>query len=255
MKEIENFSKCAEIDQVAYKKTIDNSNFNMLTQKIVTDNYKTLIRQLYWLNLSLYRISFMAYTGNLTKNNISYISRNNILVYYPFAAFSSEICKIINNDYIYTSLLSTIARQMIEQMCVTRELESEKISDGRIIEAMMESHNMHIGGEHLNTDWLNFNNEGILKVFKTGRKYGKLAKKYNYSFLYNFYSGDIHHISTINKIFPQSIHSSNSYNEKYLETLLSLVKDALLFVNGYCNKLSENDLKIINDFDFVETKC
>ena len=84
MKEIENFSKCAEIDQVAYKKTIDNSNFNMLTQKIVTDNYKTLIRQLYWLNLSLYRISFMAYTGNLTKNNISYISRNNILVYYPF---------------------------------------------------------------------------------------------------------------------------------------------------------------------------
>lgn len=254
MKELDNFLNRKKIDQITYNKTIDNSSFNMLTQKIISKNHEELINQIYWLCLILYRISFTSYIDNLSEDSVSHLSTNNILVYYPFSIFSSEMCKIVNSKYIYTSLLSTLARQIIEQICVTKEIEAEKISNGKIVEAMMEAHNKHIGAKQLNIDWINFNNEGILKVFKTNRKYGSLAKKYNYHFLYNFYSGDIHHISTINKITPQSIWPENEYNEKYLKALLGLIKDAILFVNNYCNRLSKTDIEQLESYNFIKAQ-
>ena len=72
---------------------------------------------------------------------------------------------------------------MIEQICVVKEINCEKISTKKIVEAMIESHNVHVGSKVLEIDGLNMNNEGLLKVFSTGRKYGGLAKKYNYYFL------------------------------------------------------------------------
>ena len=254
MIEINKFLNSEKIDNMMHNRTINNKNFNMLTQKIISKDYEKIINQIYWLSLVLYRISFTSYNDNLSKDSVSYLSRNNILIYYPFSIFSSEICRIVKSEYIYTSLLSTIARQIIEQICSTKEIEAENVSNGKILEAMMESHNKHIGVNSLNIEWINFNNEGILKVFKTGRKYGNLAKKYNYHFLYNFYSGDIHHISTLNKITPQLIWKENEYNEKYLKVLLGLIKDAISFVNNYCKLLTKEDINKLNSFDFIRAQ-
>lgn len=254
MIEINKFLNGEKIDNITYNKTINNKNFNMLTQKIISKDHEKIINQIYWLSLVLYRISFTSYNNNLSNDSISYLSKENILVYYPFSIFSSEICRIVKSKYIYTSLLSTIARQIIEQICSTKEIEAENISNGKILEAMMECHNKHIGVNSLNIDWINFNNEGILKVFETSRKYGNLAKKYNYHFLYNFYSGDIHHISTLNKITPQLIWNESEYKENYLKALLGLIKDAIFFVNNYCKILTKEDINALNDFDFIKAQ-
>ena len=120
---------------------------------------------------------------------------------------------------------------------------------------MIESQNKHVGCKHAGTPNMNLNNEGILKVFSTGRTYGNLARKYNYGFLYNFYSGDIHHITSIDKIIPRGNHPNNKYNESYLKTYIGLLKDALLFVNSYCKKLTDDDLKKIAEYDFVISQC
>ena len=66
------------------------------------------------------------------------------------------------------------------------------------------------------------------------------------------YSGDIHHISTIDKIIPKAISNSDTYNKIYLLTLMSLIKDAILFVNTYSKKLTKEDLSVLNNYDFIE---
>ena len=250
MKELDNFFNSSKIDKKFYNNSINNNLFNSLTQKIDTKKYRKLINQLFWLNMVLYRISFMSYFDTIFSDNQDILKRNNILVYFPFLTFSSEICRLVNDKYIYTSLLSTLARQMIEQICVVKEINYEKISDKLIIESMIESHNKHVGAKSLNIKELNVNNEGILKVFKTNRKYGSLARKYNYYFVYNFFSGDIHHISTIDKIIPQCVSPSKEYNERYLKILIGLTKESILFVNSFCNKLSKKDIDSLNKYVF-----
>lgn len=255
MKELEKFLIAEKIDNDFYDKSVNSVNFNLLTQKINTKEYQKLINQLFWLSMTLYRISFMSYFESISSEKNGYLKRNSIIVYYPFLTFSSEICRLTNDKYIYSSLLSTIARQIIEQICVVKEVDNEKIADDIIVKAMIESHNKHVGAESLNIEGLNTNNDGILKVFNTGRKFGNLARKYNYSFLYNLYSGDIHHISTIDKIFPQVNFPSNNYNEAYLKTLIGLIKESIMFVNSFCNKLTKKDIELINKYKFVDVKC
>lgn len=254
MKELENFINRADIDKTIHNKIINNNDFNKLSQKICSDDYREIINQIYWMSMLVYRVSFTSYIDNLNINNKTVINKNNILVYHPFSSISSEMCRIVNDKYIYTSFLSVLSRQIIEQICVVKEIESEKIELDKIVEAMIESHNKHVGAQTLNIDGLNFNNEGLLKVFNTSRKYGNLAKKYSYHFLYNLFSGDIHHLSTIDKNIPKAVSNNAEYNNAYLLTVLSLLKDALLFVNSFCNKLSAKDIKRINEMKFIVIK-
>ncbi len=252
MKELENFYCKVQIDTDFHNKSLNSNEFNKMTQRIYFEENSSILNQIYWLSMTLYRISFTSYLSTFSENYNNAFIKENLLVYYPFSIFSSEICRIIKNDYIYSSLLSTIARQMIEQICVTKEIYYENIDNNKIVESMIESHNLHVGAKSLEIAEINSNNEGILKVFNTGRKYGNLAKKYNFHFLYKLYSGDIHHITTIDKCIPKLVNDSNNYNEVYLLTLLSLIKEAILFVNNYSKKLSQEDIKKLNNYNFVK---
>lgn len=254
MKELNNFFEAKIIDLELHNKTIGNESFNKLTQKINKSEYVKLINQAYWLSFTLYKISITSYIEHLNEEN-NFLDNQSILVFYPFSTLASEICNILKNEYIYTSLLSVLARQIIEQICLTKEVQNEKIKNLEIVKALIECHNIHVGSASLNMDDLNKENEGLLKVFKTKRKYGNLAKKYDYSFLYKFYSGDIHHISTIEKIIPQYFSKSDDYNKAYLKTYIGLLRNTLLFVNSFCNKLSNDDLKKLDDYDFVIVNC
>lgn len=252
MKELNNFLRNEKINNQLYDKVLNDNKFDLFTQKIAVEHYSELINKIYWLSMTLYRISFLPYFESISSNSDNCLSKENIIIFYPFSIFANELCRILKNDFVYSSLLSTIARQMIEQICVVKEINCEKIPTKKIVEAMIQSHNMHVGSKPLEIDGLNMNNEGLLKVFSTGRKYGSLAKKYDYYFLYNLYSGDIHHISTIDKIVPKAISNSDTYNKIYLLTLMSLVKDAILFVNTYSKKLTKEDISALNDYDFIE---
>lgn len=75
--------------------------------------------------------------------------------------------------------------------------------------------------------------------------YGKLAKKYNYYFMYNLYSGDIHNISSLDKLSPKFFRNSQKYNELYLLCLLSLIKDSVLLVNTYCKRFTDEEIEQI----------
>lgn len=252
MKELNNFLQNKKINNQLYDKVLSDNSFDLFTQKISAEKHSELFNRIYWLSMTLYRISFLPYFESVSSNSDNSLSKENIIVFYPFSIFSNELCRILKSDVVYSSLLSTIARQMIEQICVVKEINCEKISTKKIVEAMIESHNVHVGSKVLKIDGLNMNNEGLLKVFSTGRKYGGLAKKYNYYFLYNLYSGDIHHISTIDKIIPKVISNSDTYNKIYLLTLMSLIKDTILFVNTYSKKLTKEDLSVLNNYDFIE---
>ncbi|MBQ7140516.1 MAG: hypothetical protein IJO32_03345 [Bacilli bacterium] len=252
MNELNNFLQNEKINNQLYDKVLNDNKFDLFTQKIAVEQYSELINKIYWLSMTLYRISFLPYFESISSNSDNCLSKENIVIFYPFSIFANELCRILKNDFVYSSLLSTIARQMIEQICVVKEINYEKIPSKKIVEAMIESHNMHIGSKSLEIDGLNMNNEGLLKVFRTGRKYGNLARKYNYYFLYNLYSGDIHHISTIDKIIPKTISSSNTYNKIYLLTLMSLVKDAIFFVNTYSKKLTKEDILVLNNYNFIK---
>ena len=61
MKELEKFLIAEKIDNDFYDKSVNSVNFNLLTQKINTKEYQKLINQLFWLSMTLYRISFMSY--------------------------------------------------------------------------------------------------------------------------------------------------------------------------------------------------
>ena len=251
-KELLNFLNNNDIDNKTYNKLLDSNDFDLLTQNIRSlDNYE-LINKIYWLSMMLYRISFTTYFDSVSSDSNNCLLKENVLIYYPFSIFSIELCRLLKSNFIYSSLLSTIARQIIEQMCIVKEINCEKIEDTKIIEAMIESHNIHVGAKKIDIDGLNYNNDGILKVFTTGRSYGNLAKKYNYFFMYKFFSGDIHHLSTVDKIIPKAINQSKQYNRTYLLTLMSLIKDAILFVNSYSKKLSDDDIKVLNEYDFIK---
>lgn len=252
IKEIEKFLNGEDIVDSLHESMFQNDYFELLTSKICYDSYRVELNRIYWLSTIIYRLTFVEYFHDLTPGKSLELKKDNLMIYIPFLMFSSELCKILKSKYIYTSLLSTIARQMIEQICVAKEIEFENISEFKIVEAMIQSHNIHVGANPIDIENLNERNKGILKVFNTHRSYGKLAKKYGYSFMYHLYSGDIHHISTIDKLIPQGKNTYNQYNDIYIKCLLSLTKESLLFVNNICNGLTKEEIEKINSIDYVE---
>ena len=253
--ELDRFVNKSCIDKEYHAKVFEFQEFNALSSKINLKLYDDIRNQIYWLSTTVYRISLVSYLKSVKSNHKHdknfLVEKNNLIVFHPFSSISSELCKLLINDFLYSTLSSTLCRQIIEQICLIKEIEAEGIEDKAIIEASIESHNKHVGAKSLNIDGLNENNRGILKVFNSKRKFGNLAKKYNYEFMYEFFSGDIHSQSTIEKLLPNGLAKKKTiYNELYLKCVLSLIKDCLNIVDKYVNE--RYDLSKLDEVDFIE---
>ena len=131
--------------------------------------------------------------------------------------------------------------------------KNENINLQLIVESALESYNKQLGAKSLNIQELNDNNKGLLKVFKDKKSYGKLAQKYKYGYMYNFFSGDIHLLSQIDKLIPFNTNHSKQYYDIYLNCILTLLKDYFLLINDY-NTEVKVDVTKLNQIDFIEIK-
>jgi hypothetical protein len=256
MKELENLINALNIENNYHNKIFEEDTFEKLYTKINLDDYNKIKNRIYWLSLLIYRIAFINYLKNI-NNDIKFskhnIRKENLIIFHPVINITSEFCKQFKNNFIYPSLISTLARQIIEQICFIKELEKEKIEEKILIEASIESYNKQIGANSLNIEYLNSKNKGLLKVFKNNITYGKLANKYNYGFMYNFFSGDIHIVSQIEKLLPFSTKNNNKFYDIYLNCLLTLLRDYLVLINNY-NTEVQVDLKELEKIDFIDIK-
>ena len=258
MKELDNLIEGLSIENDYHNKIFEDNTFEKIYTKINLENYNQIKNRIYWLSLLIYRVSLVNYLKNINngidfnKNSIK-IEKENLIIFHPATNITSEICKLLKNNFIYPSLISTLARQIIEQICFIKEVEKEKIEEKTLIEASIESYNKQIGANSLSINNLNINNKGLFKVFKNNVTYGKLANKYNYGFMYNFFSGDIHILSQIDKLIPFSSKNENNYYEIYLNCLLTLLRDYLILINNY-NTEVEIDFKKIEKIDFIDIK-
>lgn len=146
-----------------------------------------------------------------------------------------------------------LCRQIIEQICFIKEVKNENINLQLIVESALESYNKQLGAKSLNIQELNDNNKGLLKVFKDKKSYGKLAKKYKYGYMYNFFSGDIHLLSQIDKLIPFNTNHSTQYYDIYFNCILTLLKDYFLLINDY-NTEVKVDVTKLNQINFIEIK-
>ena len=258
MRELDKLIKSEEIDKDYHKRIFDNTDFEKMYTKVDLNKYLKLKNRIYWISLLIYRISMVNYLKSvnkdidLIKQTIS-IKKNNLIIFHLSMNISSEMCKQFNNNFIYPSYISMLCRQIIEQICLAREIESENIDENLIVESAIESYNKQLGAKSLNIKELNNTNKGLLKVFKGKKSYGKLANKYKYGYMYNFFSGDIHLLSQIDKLIPFNNNNSIEYYEIYLNCVLSLLKDYLILINKYNTeiKLEMLDLEKI---DFLDIK-
>ena len=140
-----------------------------------------------------------------------------------------------------------------EQAPQQKEVKNENINLQLIVESALESYNKQLGAKSLNIQELNDNNKGLLKVFKDKKSYGQLAKKYKYGYMYNFFSGDIHLLSQIDKLIPFNTNHSKQYYDIYLNCILTLLKDYFLLINDY-NTEVKVDVTKLNQINFIEIK-
>lgn len=258
MKELNNLISGNEIDIEYHDKIFNNGLFEKIYTKINLDDFKDIKNKIYWLCLLIYRISMVNYLKSINtdvdfeKGSIS-LKKDNIIVFHPAMNISSEFCKMLKSGYIYPSYPSLLCRQIIEQICFINETKNENIDEKAIIEASIESYNKQLGAKSLDIKGLNNNNKGLLKVFKNNITYGRLAKKYNYSYMYNFFSGDIHSISQISKLIPFAAKGEKEYYDIYFQCVLSLLRDFLIMINEYNTEIKLN-LEEINSIDFIKIK-
>ena len=106
----------------------------------------------------------------------------------------------------------------------------------------------------MNITDLNTSNQGLLKVLKNNTSYGKLANKYNYGYMYNFFSGDIHTLSQINKLIPFLSKNDEEFFDIYLNCVRSLLYEFLLILNCYNSKI-KIDLIDLEKIDFIDIKA
>ena len=260
MKELDNLIKSANIDEDYHNKIFGNDIFEKLYTKVDLNKYDSQKNKIYWISLLIYKISMMNYLKYINKdidfkNHSINIEKNNLVVFHLSLNISSEICKQFNNGIVYPPYTSMLCRQIIEQICFLKEVEHENIDVNLIVEAALESYNKQIGSKSLNIKELNNNNKGLLKVFKDKKSYGKLANKYKYGYMYNFFSGDIHLLSQIDKLIPFNTNHSKDYYNIYLNCILSLLKDYLLIINNYNTEVKINtvDLEKISFIDIKDS--
>ena len=258
MMELNNLLKSLDIDKDYHDKIFGNMIFENLYTKVDLNKYATIKNRIYWMSLLIYRISMTNYLKSINKNidfeNKSInIEKNNLIVFHLSLNITSEICKQFSNGEIYPSYISMLCRQIIEQICFIKEVKNENINLQLIVESALESYNKQLGAKSLNIQELNDNNKGLLKVFKDKKSYGKLAKKYKYGYMYNFFSGDIHLLSQIDKLIPFNTNHSKQYYDIYLNCILTLLKHYFLLINDY-NTEVKVDVTKLNQINFIEIK-
>ncbi len=258
MKELDNFIEALDIENDYHNKIFGDYIFEGIYTKINLEKYNQIRNRIYWLSLLIYKVSLVNYLKNINndvdfnKNSIK-IKKENLIIFHPATNITSEICKLFKNKNLYPSLISALARQIIEQICFIKEVQIEKIEEQTLIEASIEAYNKQVGANSLKIENLNLNNKGLLKVFKNNVTYGKLANKYNYGFMYNFFSGDIHILSQIDKLMPFSTKNENNYYKIYLNCLLTLLRDYLILINSYNTEIKIN-LKDLEKINFIDIK-
>ena len=257
MDEFNNLINSNEVDNKYHKKIFEDDLFEKFLSKINLEEFKELKNQIYWISLIIFRCSTINYIESVNKsiqknNEALKLSKKNIVVFHPFGNITSEMCKLFYNNYVYSSLVSTLCRQLIEQVCLIKEIEQKKIDEIKIIEASIESYNMHLGCNSIQSTNLNTKNAGLLKIFDNKVSFGSLARKYKYGFMYNFFSGDIHTQSQIEKLIP--LNNIKNYNEIYLRCVLTLLRDCLLIVKKYDENKLNIDLTKLTNIDFIEIK-
>jgi len=258
MKEIESIVGSKNIDNKYHNEIFGDSMFECIYTKVNLERYNGIRNRIYWFSLLIYRICMVNYLKYINKdidieNQSIKIRRNYLIVFHLALNITSELCKQFNSDFLYPSYISMLCRQIIEQICLIKEVKTENIDEKTIVEAAIESYNNQLGSQGFNMEHLNNRNKGLLKVFKDKKSYGKLAKKYKYYFLYNFFSGDIHMLSQIDKMIPFQTKNDSKYYSIYFECILSLLNDYLLIINDY-----NTELKIgfseINNIEYIDIK-
>ena len=160
MKELDNLIEELDIENDYHNKIFEDNTFEQIYTKINIENYNKVRNRIYWLSLLIYRMSLVNYLKNINadidfnKNSIK-IEKENLIIFHPATNIASEICKLLKNNFLYPSLISTLARQIIEQICFISEVEKEKIEEKILVEASIESYNKQIGANSLNIESLN----------------------------------------------------------------------------------------------------
>ena len=230
IKELDNIISGIDIDKKCHKEIFENNLFEKIYTKVNLDNYKDIKNKIYWISLLIYRISMVNYLKSINKD-VNYekqsikIKKNNLIVFHLAINITSEFCRQFNSNIIYPSYISVLCRQIIEQISLIKEIEEENIDEKIIVEASIEAYNKQLGAANLNIKDINYSNQGLLKIFKDKKTYGKLARKYKYGYMYNFFSGDIHVLSQINKLLPFQTKSYETFYNIYFKSIFSLLKD------------------------------
>ena len=164
---------------------------------------------------------------------------------YPLIHISSEFCKLFKANYLYTTMSSILARQLIEHYCLSIECKINNISAEKIFKSAVCSHNKHVGAsinEMFND--INVDNIGLFKVLHSKIHLTKLAKKHYYEFAYKLFSGDSHLVSTIEKQMPNLSKNESGYEKLYLQSLFSFICEINEY---YLNYIGEEIIEIKDD--------
>ena len=211
-----------------YEESFGKQPYYWLTSLINLSLYDKYRNKLYWLNATIFQICrkrcAQSFLGKFIKNQID---ADVLLIYQPLLTISSSMCKVLYEERAYCSFISLLSRQLIEQKCIIREMKMKNIEFNECILAAIESYNKQIRAQKLDIS-SNYSNVGLLKVFEEKVKFGDLVKKYDCDFSYQFFSGDVHAISSIERLLPKYKNDNVSkYEELYLELVLITFNDAL----------------------------
>ncbi|XMB86529.1 hypothetical protein RJG79_01740 [Mycoplasmatota bacterium WC44] len=226
-------------------KLLDNNVMNSLTSKINLSQFNELRNKIFWVSELLYKVSFQDYFSAFEPNEEIKFNTEDMLFTYPLIHVSSELCKLFENDFLFTTLSSILVRQLIEHYCLFKECKSLGIESVDIFHASVCSHNKLCGLE-VKDDFPNLkvSNPGLFKVLDYNVRFTGIAKKYKYGFAYNLFSGDAHLISSIEKQIPSITNTSKEFNRTYLMTLFSLLCDMYEF---YVSSVQRKTPSIITD--------
>lgn len=244
---IENIKESKEIPRDRIK-TLETSEMMKLTSKINLSQYNELRNKIYWASELLYKNSYLFYFDKLNVNDDLKLDPNDMILTYPLIHISSELCKLFQFDYLYTTMSSILLRQIIEHYCLSIECRANKVPAEKIFKAAVCSHNKHVGAsiEGMFND-IRIDNTGLFKVIEEKVKLTKLAKKHNYEFAYKLFSGDSHLVSTIEKLTPTLSRKESNYEKVYLQSLFSFLCDINEYYLCYIGKdkvVVKDDLRI-----------
>ncbi len=239
---VKNIKESSEIPIDRYK-ILESNEMLKLTSKINLSQYRELRNKIYWASEMLYKNSYLFYFNKLNMNDDLKFDPQDMVLTYPLIHVSSELCKLFQFNYLYTTMSSILARQIIEHYCLSIECKTNNISTEKIFKASVCSHNKHVGAsiEDMFND-IRVDNTGLFKVLDDKIKLTKLAKKHNYEFAYKLFSGDSHLISTIDKLIPNLSRKQSEYEKIYLQSLFSFLCDINEYYLCYINK-EKTDIK------------